>query len=361
MRDGIETARKDGVLDPGELDGIVYAPAPKLDPEPNEAGDRVLRFNKALNEALFQEMEADGSVVILGEDVAELGGIFTVTEGLWESFGGGRVRNTPISEGGFTGAAVGAAMTGLRPIVEMQIFDFITCAMDAVVNQAAKLRYMTGGQVAVPMVVRGPSGGGVRLGAQHSQSFEALFANVPGLKVVAPAGPYEAKGLLASSIRDDNPVIFLEPKSLLFMEGPVPEERYAIPLGSAAVLREGADVTLVATLGTVPQATRAATRLAKEGIEVEVIDPRTIYPLDLETILGSVAKTNRAIVAHEAVGFCGFGAEIAALIGEHGFDDLDAPVARVTAPHRPMPYEKTLEAATIPDASDIVAAIKAMA
>lgn len=356
MDAAIEAARPDPVLDPEDLGALVFAPAREPEPEP-EPGERQLRFNKAVNEAMLQEMEADESVILLGEDVAELGGIFGFSEGLWAKFGD-RVRNTPIAEAGFTGAAVGAAMTGLRPVVEHQIFDFVTCAMDPIVNQAAKLRFMTGGQASIPLVIRGPAGGGVRLAAQHSQSFESWFANVPGLKVVAPAGPYEAKGLLAASIRDDNPVIFLEPKSLLFMDGPVPEEPYAIELGKAAVKREGSDVTLIATLGTVPQALRAANRLQREGISVEVIDPRTIYPLDAETILESVAKTNVAVVAHEAVGFCGFGAEIAAMIGDRGFDDLDAPVVRVTAPHHPMPYQKDLEAATIPDAERIAEAIR---
>lgn len=353
----IERAREDGILAPERLSELVCAPAAEPEPEP-ERGERVLRFNKAINEAMTQEMEADESVVLIGEDVAQLGGVFGLSEGMWERFGPGRVRNTPIAEAGFTGTAVGAAMTGLRPIVELQIFDFVTCAIDPIVNQAAKLRFMTGGQTSIPMVVRGPMGGGVRLAAQHSQSLESWFANTPGLKVVAPSGPYEAKGLLIASIRDDNPVVFLESKSLLFMDEPVPEQPYAIELGKAAVKREGTDVTVIATLGTVQQALRAANRLAREGISVEVVDPRTIYPLDTETILNSVAKTNVAVVAHEAVGFCGFGAEIAALLVDQAFDHLDAPVTRVTAPHHPMPYQKDLEAATIPDADRIAEAIR---
>ncbi len=360
IEQAIEASRRDEVLSPERLSELVYAPASPPPPEPAR-GERVLRFNKAINEAMMQEMEADESVLLIGEDVAQLGGVFSASEGLWERFGSGRVRNTPIAEGGFTGAAVGAAMTGLRPIVELQIFDFVTCAMDPIVNQAAKLRFMTGGQTRVPMVVRGPVGGGVRLAAQHSQSVESWFTNTPGLKVVGPASPYDAKGLLIAAIRDDNPVIFLEPKSLLFMDEPVPEEPYAIELGKAAVKREGTDVTVIATMGTVPPALRAARRLEGEGISVEVIDPRTLFPLDAETILASVAKTNVAVVAHEAVGFSGFGAEIAALIADEGFDDLDAPVRRVTAPHHPMPYQKDLEAATIPDADRIAAAIRAAA
>jgi 2-oxoisovalerate dehydrogenase E1 component len=355
----VETASEDPVLEVSALDALVYAPAPQLPaPPPASPGDRMLRFGPAVGEAIAQEMEADPSVVILGEDVAALGGIFQVTAGLYERFGPARVRNTPISENGFTGAAVGAALTGLRPIVEIQIFDFVAMAMDSIVNQAAKLRFMTGGQASVPLVVRGPQGGGVRLAAQHSQSLEAWFAHVPGLKVVAPSGPRDAKGLLAAAIRDDNPVIFLETKSLLFSEEAVPEERYAIELGVAEVKLEGSDVTVVATQGCVPQALRAAQRLRGESMSIEVVDPRTLYPLDMETILRSVAKTNRAVVVHEAVGFCGLGAEIAAQISEDGFDDLDAPVLRVSAPHRPMPYEKDLERATMPEADDIVAAIR---
>lgn len=355
----LEQASGDPALEESALDMLVYAPAPQLPASPPAgSGERTLRFGPAVGEAIAQEMEADPSVVILGEDVAALGGIFQVTAGLYERFGPARVRNTPISENGFTGAAVGAALTGLRPIVEIQIFDFVAMAMDSIVNQAAKLRFMTGGQASVPLVVRGPQGGGVRLAAQHSQSLEAWFAHVPGLKVVAPSGPRDAKGLLAAAILDDNPVIFLETKSLLFSEEAVPEERYAIELGVAEVKLGGSDVTVVATQGCVPQALRAARRLREEGVSVEVVDPRTLYPLDLDTILRSVAKTNRAVVVHEAVGFCGLGAEIAAQIAEHGFDDLDAPVLRVTAPHRPMPYEKDLERATMPDADDIVAAIR---
>ncbi len=358
--EAVEAARADPVAAPHVLLPAVYAPHRAHAGAP-EGGTRKLRFTAAVREALEQEMDADERVVLLGEDIARLGGIFTVTQGLWERFGPGRVRNTPISEGGFVGAAVGAAMTGLRPVVEIQIFDFVTLAMDALVNQAAKLRFMMGGRGTIPLVVRGPAGGGVRLAAQHSQSLEAWFAHVPGLVVVAPSGPADAKGLLAAAIQDDNPVVFLETKSLLFAEEPVPEERYAIPLGRAAVKREGADVTVVATQGMVPPALRAAARLAREGIDVEVVDPRTIFPLDGATILRSVAKTNRAVVVHEAVAFGGIGAEIAAMISRDAFDDLDAPVERVAAPHHPMPYQKDLEAHTIPGADDIAAAIRRMA
>jgi 2-oxoisovalerate dehydrogenase E1 component len=336
----------------------VYSPHRAETDQPPAAG-RSITYLEALREAMILEMEADENVIVIGEDVAALGGIFQATSGLYERFGPTRVRNTPIAEGGFVATAVGAALTGLRPIVEIQIFDFVTLAMDAIVNQAAKLRFMMGGTPKVPLVVRGPAGGGVRLAAQHSQSLEAWFAHVPGLVVLAPSDPADAKGLLAAAIRDDNPVIFIETKSLLFTDPqPVPEERYAIQIGKAAVKRTGDDITIVATQAMVPQALRAAVQLEQEGISAEVIDPRSLYPLDEATILESVAKTSRAIVAHEAVGFAGIGAEIAAMISNKGFFDLDAPVARVAAPHWPMPYAGDLEAATIPTWRSIVDAIR---
>ena len=340
-----------------DLKIAVYSPH-KPETAPPALGERSISYLEALREAMFQEMEADDSVIVLGEDVAVLGGIFQATSGLYERFGEARVRNTPIAEGGFVGIAVGAALTGLRPIVEIQIFDFVTLAMDAIVNQAAKLRFMMGGTPQVPLVIRGPAGGGVRLAAQHSQSLEAWFAHIPGLVVLAPSDAADAKGLLAAAIRDDNPVIFVETKSLLFTDPqPVPEERYAIPIGHAAVKRAGTDITIVATQAMVPQALRAAVQLEQEGISAEVIDPRSLYPLDETTILESVAKTSRAIVAHEAVGFAGIGAEIAAMISHKGFFDLDAPVVRVTAPHWPMPFAGDLEAATIPTWRSIVDAV----
>jgi pyruvate/2-oxoglutarate/acetoin dehydrogenase E1 component len=307
-------------------------------------------------------MEADERVIVMGEDLGRVGGVFRATAGLWERFGGDRVRDTPISESGFVGAAIGAAMTGLRPVVELQFFDFVAVAMDQVVNQAAKLRFMMGGKPTIPLVIRGHSGGGVRLAAQHSQSLEAWFAHVPGLVVVMPSSPADAKGLLAAAIRDDNPVVFLEQKSLFFMEPePVAEGAYAIPFGKAAVRREGSDVTVVATGALVPQALRAANQLGQEGVSVEVLDPRTLYPLDVETIVQSVVKTTRAVVAHEAVRFCGIGAELAATIGEHAFWDLDRPVVRVGAPHWPIPAQKDLEQATLPGAAEIVAAVRGLA
>ncbi len=340
-----------------DLHPATYAPHAIAYPPPTSASTRNLSMMAAVAEALAQEMAADPLVVLMGEDV-RMGGIFRGSVGLYERFGPLRVRDTPISELGYVGAAVGAAMTGLRPVVEIQIFDFVTLAMDAIVNQAAKLRFMLGGAATIPLVVRGPSGGGVRLGAQHSQSLEAWFAHIPGLVVVAPSHPADAKGLLAAAIRDDNPVIFLETKSLLFEEAPVPAERYAIALGTAAVKRVGRDVTVVATQAMVPQAMRAALQLERAGISVEVIDPRTLYPLDTGTILASVRKTGRAVIAHEAPVFMGIGAEIAATISEQAFDYLDAPVMRVGAPHHPMPYASELERRTIPGWQQIVAAVQ---
>ncbi len=306
-------------------------------------------------------MARDPRVFLMGEDVADTGGIFQVSKGLLERFGAERVRDTPISEATFCGAGVGAAIAGMRPIVEVQIFDFVTLMMDMLVNQAAKFRFMLGGVPTVPLVIRGPQGGGIRLAAQHSQSLEAWFAHVPGLVVVAPSSPYDAKGLLTAAIRDDNPVIFLEHKLLyLGQSGPVPEEPYAIPLGLAAIRRQGQDVTIVATQVMVQMALQAATRLEADGISAEVIDPRTLKPLDLDTIVQSVKRTNRLVVVHEGWKFGGFGGEIAASVTEAAFDWLDAPVARVGAPDVPMPFNDRLERAVIPNAERIVAAVKGL-
>ncbi len=295
----------------------------------------------------------------MGEDIAETGGIFQVSQGLVDRFGHERVRDTPISEAGFCGAGVGAAIAGMRPVVEVQIFDFVTQMMDMIVNQAAKFRFMNGGAPRVPIVIRGPQGGGVRLAAQHSQSLEAWFAHVPGLIVVAPSTPYDAKGLLAAAIRDDNPVIFLEHKMLyLGQRAPVPIEPYAIPLGQADIKRAGSHVTVVATQAMVGRALTAAVQLEREGISVEVIDPRTIKPLDEETILASVRKTNRLVIVHEASVFAGFGAEIAAMVMEKAFDWLDAPVGRVGAPDVPMPFNDKLESLVIPSISRIIEAVR---
>jgi len=279
---------------------------------------------------------------------------------LRDRFGEHRVRDTPISEPSFVGAGVGAAVAGLRPVVEIQIWDFIAMTMDQVVNQAAKFRYMLGGTPTVPLVIRGPQGGGIRLAAQHSQSLEAWFTHVPGLVVIAPSTPYDAKGLLTAAIRDDNPVIFLEHKALYALKGEVPEEPYAIPIGKADVKRAGRDVTVIATQAMVARALQAAGDLEKEGVSVEVIDPRTLAPLDEDAILNSVGKTHRLVIAHEAVKRGGFGAEVAAMVSEKALDELDAPIARVAARTVPMPYNDNLERATIPTKEDIVAAIKSL-
>jgi 2-oxoisovalerate dehydrogenase E1 component len=343
-----------------DLENAVYAPhyAPA---EPRPAPGRELSFAEALKEALAQEMERDPRVFVLGEDVGKIGGIFAATRGLIEKFGPERLRDTPISEAAIAACAVGAAITGMRPVAEVQIFDFITHMMDMIVNQSAKFRFMLGGKPTVPLVIRGPQGGGIRLAAQHSQSLEAWFTHVPGLVVLAPSSPYEAKGLLISAIREDNPVIFLEHKMLYVgKKAPVPEESYAIPIGKAAIKRPGQDVTLVATLAMVDSAMQAATRLETEGIDVEVIDPRTLRPLDEETILKSVKKTSRLVIAHEGWKRWGFGAEVAAMVAEHAIDWLDAPILRVGARDSPMPYNDKLERLVIPSTDDIVEAVKAV-
>src|SRR2546422_5407262 len=345
----------------GPREPAVYAPHMEVrEPAPPPPLGRELTFFEALREAHRQEMERDQRVFVMGEDVGLIGGIFAVTRGLREQFGDDRVRDTPISEATFLGTGVGAAIAGLRPIVEIQIFDFVALMMDQIVNQAAKFRFMLGGTATVPLVIRGPQGGGIRLAAQHSQCLEAWFAHVPGLVVVAPATPYDAKGLLTSAIRDDNPVIFLEHKALYAVKGPVPAEPYAIPLGRADVKREGSDVTLVAIQAMVARALAAAADLEKEGISVEVIDPRTLVPLDEATILASVRKTHRLVVAHEAVKRSGFGAELAALVAEKALDELDAPIGRVRARAVPMPYNDALERAAIPTQADIAEAIRSL-
>ena len=338
----------------------VYAPHAEHS-EPGPETERMLSYPEALNEALEQEMLRDDRVFLMGEDVGATGGIFGVSKGLMERYGAERVRDTPISEATFVGCGVGAAIAGMRPVVEIQIFDFVALTMDMLVNQAAKFRFMLGGKPSVPLVVRGPQGGGIRLAAQHSQSLEAWFTHVPGLVVAAPSTPYDAKGLLVAAIRDDNPVVFLEQK-LLYLggNGPVPEELYAIPLGKADIKRAGTDVTVVATSAMVPRALSAATVLARDGISVEVVDPRTLQPLDEETILASVRKTNRLLIVHEAWVRGGFGAEVAAMAVDKAFDYLDAPVARLGAPHTPMPYNDRLELEVIPSQERIVEAIRGL-
>ena len=299
---------------------------------------REITYAEAIREALREEMKRDERVYIIGEDVGRFGGCFGVTKGLWEEFGGERVKDTPISETAIIGSSVGAAATGMRPVPEIMFCDFMGVAMDEITNQAAKMRYMFGGKVKLPMVVRTPVGGGLSAAAQHSQSLEAWFTHLPGLKVVMPSTPYDAKGLLKAAIRDDNPVIFLEHKMLYGVKGEVPEEEYIVPLGVADVKREGKDITIIATSMMVHKSLEAAKELEKEGISVEVIDPRTLYPLDEEKILESVKKTHRAIVVHEAVERSGFGGEIVAIIMEKAFEYLDAPVKRVCAINTPIPF-----------------------
>lgn len=359
IADAIAFAEASPEPDLSVLDDAVYVPHRSYaEPPP---GTRELTYGDALNEAIAQEMARDDSVFIMGEDIAVLGGVFQVTKGLLDKFGPDRVRDTPISEPAFCGAGVGAAMAGMRPIVEVQIFDFVTLMMDMIVNQAAKFRLMNGGKGRVPVVIRGPQGGGIRMAAQHSQSLEAWFQHIPGLVVIAPSTPYDAKGLLAAAIRDDNPVIFLEHKMLyLGQAAPVPEEPYCIPIGKADVKRGGSDVTIVATQVMVQRALSAAKVLEREGISVEVVDPRTIRPLDEETILASVRKTNRLVVVHEACQTGGFGAEVSAMVMEKAFDWLDAPVLRVAARDVPMPYNDQLESAVIPSQERIVEAVRSL-
>lgn len=316
---------------------------------------REITYVEAVREALRQAMQADERVFLIGEDIGTYGGAFGVTAGLIDEFGGERVIDTPISEAGIAGACIGAAMTGLRPVGEIQFMDFVTLSMEQLVLQAAKIRFMFGGKATVPMVLRMPGGAGTGAAAQHSESLESWFVHVPGLKVVAPSTPYDAKGLLLAAIRDDNPVIFVEHKLLYKQKGSVPEEAYTLPLSQSHVVREGSHLTLVATSVMVPRALEAAGRLAGEGIEVEIIDPRTLKPMDDAPIIASVIKTGRALVVHEAVKTGGFGGEIVARIVESpAFDYLEAPVRRLAARDIPVPYNRELEHAMIPQVEDIV-------
>ena len=317
-------------------------------------------YIKAITATLAQAMRADERVFVLGEDVAE-GGPYTATAGLAEEFGAARVINTPISEAAITGVAIGAAQSGMRPVLEIMFIDFITLALDQLVNGAAKAHFMSGGQLTVPMVLRTQGGAGYRGGAQHSQSLESWLTHVPGLKVVMPSRPSDAAGLLASAIADPNPVVFIENKTLYFRTGEVPEPPVPVPIGEAAILRAGGDVTIVALSRLAHDALIAAERLAAEdGVEAEVIDPRTLVPLDLETICASVARTGRLVIAHEAVEHGGFGGEIAAQVGAAAFDSLDHPVTRVGAPFAPIPLSPPLEDAYLPGPDEIVAAVRAM-
>jgi pyruvate dehydrogenase E1 component beta subunit len=317
-----------------------------------------ITFREALNQAMCEEMERDDSVFLMGEEVAEYNGAYKVSQGMLDKFGKQRVIDSPITELGFAGLGVGAAMAGLRPIIEFMTWNFAILAMDQIVNAAAKMLYMSGGQYHVPIVFRGAGGAAAQVGAQHSQSLESWLVNVPGLKVVMPSTPKDAKGLLKSAIRDNDPVIFIENEMCYGDIDEVPDQEYTIPLAQAEIKREGVDVTIIAHSRMVGFALKAAEELARQGVEAEVVDPRTIKPLDEKTILDSVAKTNRAVVVEEGWRFSGIGAEISARIMEKGFDNLDAPVLRVTGKDVPMPYAYNLEALALPSVEEIIAAAR---
>lgn len=321
---------------------------------------RTMTYGQAICDGLAVEMRRDPDIYVAGEDVGMFGGGLGVTLGLLEEFGPRRIRDTPLSETAIVGHAVGAAAAGLRPVAEIMFDDFLAIVLDELGNQAAKARYMFGGKVKIPMVLRASCGAGIRAAAQHSQSLEAWCAHVPGLKTVAPSTPADAKGLIIAAIRDDNPVVFLEHKILLGVTGEVPEGEYLVPLGKADIKREGGDVTLVTWSAMVQQSLRAAELLAEEGVSAEVVDLRTIVPLDTDAILGSVAKTHRLVIVHEAVRTGGFGGEIAAIVADEGFDLLDAPIKRVTAPDTPVPFSPVLEDAYLPNAEKIKAAVLAL-
>ena len=334
-------------------------PLTAVELDPAVGGDtRRLPYVLAVTEALRQALAADPDVFVAGEDIGQYGSVFGITKGLFDEFGPDRIFDTPISESGIIGLGVGAAATGLRPVVDIMFMDFLGVCMDQVVNQMAKMKYMFGGKARLPVTVMTMSGAGVNLAAQHSQSLEAWFCHVPGLKVVMPSDAYTAKGLLIAAIRDDNPVIVVLHKLMLGASGPVPEQPYAIELGKSAVVREGGDFTIVATGRMVSESQKAAKVLAGEGVECEIIDPRTLQPLDIGTILASVAKTNRCLVAHEAVRFGGIGGEIAAQVAELGFDSLDAPVGRIGAPFSPVPFSPALEQHYVPNAEKIAAEVR---
>ena len=319
-----------------------------------------LTYRDALNEAIREEMQRDERVFLMGEEVAEYDGAYKVSRGLLKEFGPKRVVDTPIAELGFTGIGVGAAMVGLRPIIEVMTWNFALLAVDQIVNSAAKMRYMSGGQLSVPMVLRGPNGSALQLAAQHSQAFEAWFAHIPGLKVVMPATPADAKGLLKSAIRDEDPVVFMEGEMLYNMKGEVPQGEFTIPIGSADVKQEGTDVTIVCHSKTVGPSLKAATQLSEEGVSAEVVDLRTIRPMDTATIFESVTKTNRCVVAEEGWPFSGVGAQVVDNIQREIFDELDAPIMRVTGADVPMPYNKRLEKAAKVDPAKIVSAAKSV-
>lgn len=320
----------------------------------------ILTIRDALNQALREEILRDENVFIIGEEVAQYDGAYKVTRGLWKEFGDKRVVDAPITELGFAGLGVGAAMAGLRPVVEFMTFNFSILASDQIINHAAKMRYMSGGKFKIPIVFRGPNGSAYQVSSQHSQALEAFYANFPGLKVVMPSTPADAKGLLKSAIRDDNPVVFMEQERMYGIKGEVPEDRdFLIPLGVADVKRQGTDCTIVARSMTVPLAIQAAEQLEKDRVcSVEVIDPRTIKPLDIDTIVKSVKKTNRLVIVEESHAFASVGAEISHQVMERAFDYLDAPIKRISCAEAPMPYAKNLEALALPDVPKIIAAVK---
>ncbi|AMX94263.1 alpha-ketoacid dehydrogenase subunit beta [Mesorhizobium sp. M7A.F.Ca.CA.002.10.1.1] len=321
----------------------------------------MMRYAEALNAALREEMQADPSVFVFGEDIGRYGGVFKVTKGLMEEFGETRVRDTPISEQALTAMAVTAAMTGTRPVLEIMYADFVPLTLDALVNQASIYNYIWNGQVKMPFVLRTQGGGGAGAGAQHSKSLDSMLAHIPGIKVVAPSTPADAKGMLKAAIRDDQPVVFLEHKLLYNTRGEVPEGDVTVPLGKAATLREGNDISIFATSKMVVEALKAADLLAADGVSAEIVDLRSLRPLDVNAIVASIAKTHHAVVVNEGWRFCGYAAELSATIMDHAFDELDAPVARVTLPDMPIPYSEPLETAMLPSAEKIrTAALKTL-
>src|SRR3990170_445433 len=313
-----------------------------------------ITYLEAINQALHEEMARDRAVFMAGIDIAERGDVFGATQGIYSKYGQERIMDTPIAESGIIGLAIGAAARGLRPVVTIMFMDFIGVCFDQILNQMAKMKYMFGGKATLPLTVLTNAGAGTSSAAQHSQSLEVLLCHIPGLKVVSPSTPYDAKALMKAAIREDNPVFFIQHKRLGRLRGEVPEGDYDVPIGKAKVVREGKDLTIVATSYMVQEALAAAGRLAEQGIEAEIVDPRTLVPLDMESIVESVKKTHRALVVHEAVRFCGVGAEIAAQITEEAFDYLDGPPLRIGAPFSPVPYSPVLEKAWIPDADQIV-------
>ena len=359
-----EQAAADPPADPETVTGDIYAEPKKADPEPGAEAEpgEVTTFRQAINQALDEAMASDPSVILMGEDVADSagGGVFHITEGLSTKHGDERVRNTPIAEEAIIGASVGAAMAGMRPVPEIMFMDFIGVCFDQLANHAAKLRYMSGGRTPVPMTMRVSMVGGTPIGAQHSQSLEAILMHTPGLKVVVPSTPYDAKGLLLACIEDDDPCVFVECTALFMKRGPVPNQRYTIPIGVADIKRAGDDVTIITYGRQVADALKAAETLAEDGVSAEVIDLRTVAPLDMDTVLTSVARTNRALVVHEAVRTCGPGAEIATRIHEELHGQLKGPVRRLTSPDSPVPAAPGLVGVFYPNAAGIVAAVKAM-